>query len=212
MKWITKNVDFLPFWKAKLKISNQAVFTLLTIFLFKSYPENPPSIAEGKRRTTAENTEKENALKSLKSFFKRLYEFLKNINFLMLMLAAGLLGGILFTIFTLLNQIVKSTVCDQSVRILLFLIDFFVYNTVQGRITLIFRTRMQLIWKFQSWALLWPYLAFLALSVLVLFWTAPRSSKSLWSLAHLVMLCYIFSLHLSIAMVTLKTTDRYQVF
>ena len=96
----------------------QAVFTVLTIVFFRSQPDHPPSIAEGKKRAAEKNAEKQKVLASLKSYFRRILSFLKNIYFLILMMAAGLLGGTLFTIFTLINQIVKSAFCDQSVSCL----------------------------------------------------------------------------------------------
>lgn len=99
--------------------SLQAVFTVLTIVFFRSQPDHPPSIAEGKKRAAEKNAEKEKVLASLKSYFRRISCFLKNIYFMILMIAAGLLGGTLFTIFTLINQIVKSAFCDQSVSFLM---------------------------------------------------------------------------------------------
>ena len=172
------------------------------------------------RRSMCATIRKENTLVSLKSYFLRLFCFLKNIYFVILMLASGILGGTLFSIFAFVNQIVKSAFCDQSVSF--YLKDFCgAKNSFQNwkisdktkfwhnsRRTLIpslmkefLRIKIILIKKFRKWQPLWLFAGSLVHLYLVLSWTERKSSNWLWFFVLLFTLCLIFCSRFSIEMV-----------
>jgi len=78
--------------------------------IFLAEPAYPPSISESKRTEEVPNF-------SVKSCFNGIKSFLTNANWVILSISSGLIVGVYYALLTLLNQIIKPSFSDQTVKI-----------------------------------------------------------------------------------------------
>ena len=90
----------------------------LTFLTFPAYPKYAPSLPDAKKR---ENKVNEKALGEVKSYLAQLRGLITTYDWMAINISCAIEDGVLMSVLTLANQIIKPTYKDQSVRTPFFL-------------------------------------------------------------------------------------------